>query len=194
MSYKVVVMLSGNGSNLQAMIDSIKEQQWDINITAVISDKPDAFGLQRAQQAGITTHAISPKSFDSKPQFNQALMDCIDSYQPDLIVLAGYMRILPSSFVNHYPNKIINIHPSLLPKYKGLDTHQRVLDAGETEHGTSIHIVTADLDDGPILAQAKLPIEAHDDASALKSKVQKLEHQLYPQTLQAIATGKIVLA
>ncbi len=187
----LVVLLSGNGSNLQAIIDRIAQENWPLKIAAVISDKPNAYGLIRAQQANIPTHVFPSKLYPGMCEYHQALQDCIGAYQPDLIVLAGYMRILAPEFVNHFAGKIINIHPSLLPAYKGLHTHERVLEAHEKYHGTSIHIVTADLDDGPLLAQERIEIAPDDTAETLKAKVQALEHRLYPEVIyrQVIAAS-----
>jgi len=188
----VVVLISGNGSNLQAMIDAVKNGL-AINIAAVISNQPDAYGLQRASDAGIPAHVIDHRQFDSRDDFDTALQEQIDTYQPNLIVLAGFMRRLGSEFVAHYPGRMINIHPSLLPKYPGLDTHKRALEAGDRQHGASIHFVTDDLDAGPIIDQATLDIKADDTEETLKSRVQALEHQLYPEVLGWFAENRITL-
>jgi len=188
----VVVLISGNGSNLQAMIDAVKNGL-AINIAAVISNQPDAYGLQRASDAGIPAHVIDHRQFDSRDDFDTALQEQIDTYQPNLIVLAGFMRRLGSEFVAHYPGRMINIHPSLLPKYPGLDTHKRALEAGDRQHGASIHFVTDNLDAGPIIDQATLDIKADDTEETLKSRVQALEHQLYPEVLGWFAENRITL-
>ncbi|OBT16902.1 phosphoribosylglycinamide formyltransferase [Vibrio sp. UCD-FRSSP16_10] len=161
-------------------------------ICAVFSNKESAFGLERAQSATIPAHALSHTSFPDRLSFDLALIEQIDKYQPDLIVLAGYMRILSEEFVEHYLGKMINIHPSLLPKYPGLHTHQRAIDAGDSEHGSTVHFVTAELDSGPIIDQIKVPISAEDDAQSLMNKVQKAEHQLYPDVIRKIASGEIL--
>jgi phosphoribosylglycinamide formyltransferase-1 len=155
----------------------------------VISDRATAYGLQRAQQAHIPTQILSPAEFATPVLYGEALQKLIDSYHPDLIILAGFMRILSAEFVAHYPGKILNIHPALLPNYKGLHTHARALAAKEKHHGSSVHIVTAELDDGPVIAQAQLNIEENDTPDSLKARVQALEHQLYPQVIQWFATN-----
>lgn len=185
--FNIVVLISGNGSNLQAIIDAIEQQKLAINILAVISNHEDAYGLQRAKLANIATHCIPHEDFPSREAFDSALQKLIDDYQPDLICLAGFMRRLGADFVNHYANKIINIHPALLPKYPGLNTHQKALDARDKFHGATIHIVTEALDAGPIIAQKRLRILPDDTAESLKSRVQQLEHQLYPETLKNLS-------
>ncbi len=190
MSFSVVVLISGNGSNLQALIDAEKAGA-PFTISAVISNRPDAYGLQRAKQADIPHHIIDHTAYENRASFDQALIKCINPYQPNLLALAGFMRKLTPDFIQAFPNKIINIHPSLLPKYPGLHTHQRALDAGDTEHGVSIHVVTEDLDAGPLLAQLTCAIAPKDNADNLKTKVQALEHQLYPQVVSGIALGTI---
>lgn len=187
----IVVLISGNGSNLQAIIDSVENgaingaNNGSINgqISAVISNKPDVYGLQRAKNANIPTQVLDHREFDDREAFDQALIKIIDQYQPDLVVLAGFMRILSSEFVQHYLGKMLNIHPSLLPKYKGLHTHRRVLENGDTEHGTSVHFVTPELDGGPIIAQRTINVEVDDTETSLQQKIQQQEHQLYPQVI-----------
>ncbi|MDF1759424.1 MAG: phosphoribosylglycinamide formyltransferase [Coxiellaceae bacterium] len=193
MSFAVVVLISGNGSNLQALIDAEKAGA-PFHISAVISNRPNAYGLQRAKQADIPHHTIDHTAYEDRASFDREMIKCIEQYQPNLVVLAGFMRKLTPSFIQAFPGKIINIHPSLLPKYPGLITHQRALDAGDTEHGVSIHVVTEDLDAGPLLAQLTCAIDPKDNADNLKSKVQALEHQLYPQVISGIALGKIQLS
>lgn len=183
----IVVLISGNGSNLQAIIDA------GIPISAVISNRADAFGLERAQQAAIPTHIISNDDFASRENFDQALLTQIETYQPQLVVLAGFMRILGEHFISHFTGRLINIHPSLLPNYKGLHTHRRVLEAGETEHGISVHYVNSDLDGGPIISQSKLDVDADDTEASLQQRVQSLEHHLYPHTIQLILGGRVQL-
>lgn len=191
--FRIIVLISGNGSNLQAIIDAIVAKKLSAHISAVISNRADAFGLERAKKANIPTHVLINKDFKNNDEYDRALQQCIDQYQPQLIVLAGFMRILGKDFVKHYYGKIINIHPSLLPKYTGLNTHQRVLDAGEKEHGVTIHFVTEDLDSGPIIAQTKLTVEPTDTAEILKQKVHQLEHALYPKVIQQIVDGHLFL-
>lgn len=190
---RLVVLISGNGSNLQAMIDQIHTQDINASIVAVISNVKDAFGLERARKAGLDAIALTHDSFKDRNEYNIALQERIDSYSPDLIILAGYMRILPKEMVQHFANKIINIHPSLLPKYPGLNTHQRALEAGDSEHGCTIHLVTEELDGGPIIAQKKLQIETNDIEESLRQKIHILEHQLYPETIIKICSGDIHL-
>jgi len=186
---KVVVLISGSGSNLQAFIDQAKEI--NIEIQAVLSNKAEAFGLERAKKANIPAIALPHSDFDSREDFDQALIKELDQYNPELIILAGFMRILSPSFVNHFKDKIINIHPSLLPKYKGLNTHQRAIDAGDEHHGASVHLVTAELDDGPVIIQGQLDINADDTAESLQQRIHTIEHKIYPQAVKWIAKGDI---
>ena len=188
---RLVVLISGNGSNLQAIIDEIANNNLPAQVVAVISNKVDAYGLERAKNAGIEQRVLSHKNYGSREQFDIALKDIIDSYQPDLIILAGFMRILSNEFVNHYLHKMMNIHPSLLPKYKGLDTHQRAIDAGDKEHGCSVHFVTPELDDGPVILQASVAIEENDNAETLAARVHEQEHQIYPKAIRLFAEKKI---
>ncbi|EJI85911.1 phosphoribosylglycinamide formyltransferase [Alishewanella aestuarii B11] len=176
----IVVLISGSGSNLQALLDSCAAGFIPGKITGVISNKANAFGLKRAEAAGISTAVLSHKGFDSREAYDQALIAAIEQFKPDLIVLAGFMRILTAEFVQHFSRKLLNIHPSLLPKYQGLATHQRAIDAGDTEHGCSVHFVTEQLDGGPVILQAKVPIFPGDDASIVAERVHAQEHQIYP--------------
>ncbi len=187
---RCVVLIGGNGSNLQALIDN-QTMALDAHIVGVISHRPDAYGLQRAQLAKIPTTTVSHVDFENRALFENALRISIDAYQPDLILLAGFMRVLSSDFVNHYQGKLLNIHPSLLPKYKGLHTHQRVLEAGDKEHGASVHFVTAELDGGPIIAQIKVPVEPQDDENTLSLRVLQAEHWLYPQIVIWFAQNRL---
>jgi len=189
MTYKIVVLISGFGSNLQALIDNPDVPK----LTAVISNKADAYGLKRAKKADIPCHVINHQDFNSRAEFDAALKNLIDSYQADLIVLAGFMRVLTAEFVDHYAGRLLNIHPSLLPKFKGLHTHQRALDAGEQEHGSSVHFVTADLDGGPLIAQGKITIEQNDDAKSLADKVLQVEHRIYPQVISWFVKDRLRL-
>lgn len=189
---RIVVLISGSGSNLQAIIDSVKEQQ-DVNVVAVISNKADAYGLVRAKQAGIATHYIDHRQYENRQLFDQALMALIDQYQPDLLVLAGFMRILTEAFVNHYLGRLINIHPSLLPKYPGLNTHQRALDANEREHGCSVHFVTPVLDGGPVIIQGVMAIESRMDKQQLEERVHCIEHKVYPIAIKWFAEQQLAL-
>lgn len=189
--YPIAILISGNGSNLQAIIDAISAKKTSAQIVVVISDQANAYGLERAKKAGIPTKVISQQDFPNHNQFDTELQNCLDQYQPKLIVLAGFMRILGPEFVQHFHGKVINIHPSLLPKFPGLKTHQRAIDEGETEHGVTIHFVTEDLDNGPIIAQAKLAIAPEDTAETLQQKIHQLEHQLYPEIINLFAEDKI---
>lgn len=189
----IVVLISGNGSNLQAIIDAIQEQKIPASIAAVISNRPDAYGLIRAQQAGIATEILLYKGYANREEYDQALISHIDHYQPKLIVLAGFMRILSDPFVEHYAGRMINIHPSLLPKYKGLNTHQRVMQAGDKEHGATVHFVTPELDSGPIILQGMIKTRSTDTADSLQQEVHKIEHQIYPQAVKWFAQGRLKL-
>lgn len=189
---KGVVLISGSGSNLQSLIDNA--EKIDLDIQAVISNKEDAYGLKRAQSAHISTHAINHKNFDTREKFDQSLSQLIDQYQPDIIILAGFMRILTAEFTQKYAGKMLNIHPSLLPKFQGLNTHQRALDAGEREHGVSVHFVTSELDGGPIIAQASVQVLADDTVESLSKRVLVEEHQLYPRVVRYFTQGRLTLA
>lgn len=180
----IVVLISGGGTNLQAVIDEIHNTEEPGQISAVISNKADAYGLQRAQQADIPTHVFTFQKGGSREAFDREIMNQIDEYKPDLVVLAGYMRILSPEFVNHYMGRMINIHPSLLPDFKGLHTHQRALDAKVPYHGASVHFVTPELDDGPVIIQGKVPVEASDTAESLQKKVHVQEHVIYPTAIK----------
>ncbi|SBS31581.1 Phosphoribosylglycinamide formyltransferase [Marinomonas spartinae] len=180
MSFPIVVLISGSGSNLQALIDQSLQGVLNVTISAVISNKADAYGLERAKEAGIPTHVLNHKSYGSREEFDTALQSTIDRYHPKLVVLAGFMRILTEDFTRHYEGRMLNIHPSLLPKFKGLNTHQRVIDAKETEHGVSVHFVSAELDAGAVVVQARTPVEPSDNAKTLAERVHKLEHIIYP--------------
>ena len=190
---RIVVLISGSGSNLQSIIDAIAERNLNAELCAVISNKQDAYGLQRAKDNGIPVHWIDHKKYSSREQFDSALIKTIDPCKPDLIVMAGFMRILTDTFVGHYPGKMINIHPSLLPKFRGLNTHQRVLEEGDAEHGATIHFVTQDLDGGPVIIQARLPVVANDTAEKLAQKVQRLEHKIYPLVVEWFSENRIAL-
>lgn len=188
---RLVVLISGNGSNLQAIIDNIANKNLPAQIVAVISNKANAYGLERAKKAGIPQHVLSHKDFTDRQQYDLALKNLIDTYQPNLIILAGFMRILSNEFVEHYLHKMMNIHPSLLPKHKGLNTHQRAIDAGDKEHGCSVHFVTPELDDGPVILQAKVKIKDDDTAETLAERVHKQEHIIYPKAIRLFAENKI---
>lgn len=195
---RVVVLISGNGSNLQALIDAAQtkddlsgENNLGGEIVAVISDKADAFGLERARQANIPALTLAAKDYPNREAYDVQLARLVEEQQPDLIVLAGFMRILSPAFVIKFHGKLLNIHPSLLPKYKGLHTHRRVLEAGDDEHGLSIHFVTEELDGGPLVLQAKVPVTLDDDEASLASKVQVQEHILYPIAVRWFLQGRL---
>ena len=189
----VVVLLSGTGSNLQALIDSDDVKASPATIRAVISNRADAYGLQRAKDAGIATRVLDHKAFEGREAFDAALIQVIDEFKPQLVVLAGFMRILSADFVRHYQGRLLNIHPSLLPKYKGLHTHQRALEAGDSEHGCSVHFVTEELDGGPLVVQAVIPVESDDSPHSLAQRVHTQEHRIYPLAVRWFAEGRLSL-
>ncbi|MBF6028779.1 phosphoribosylglycinamide formyltransferase [Pseudomonas sp. P115] len=189
----VVVLLSGTGSNLQALIDSTRTGDSPVRIAAVISNRSDAYGLQRARDAGIETRDLDHKAFEGREAFDAALVELIDAFNPKLVVLAGFMRILSADFVRHYEGRLLNIHPSLLPKYKGMHTHQRALDAGDSEHGCSVHFVTEELDGGPLVVQAVVPVESDDSVQTLAQRVHTQEHKIYPLAVRWFAEGRLIL-
>jgi phosphoribosylglycinamide formyltransferase-1 len=192
MKTRVVVLISGSGSNLQALIDAAANADYPAQIVAVISNKSDAYGLVRAQNSGIATAVLDHKAFASREEFDAALRDKIDSYQPDLVVLAGFMRILTADFVNHYLGRMLNIHPSLLPLYPGLHTHRRAIEAGDATHGATVHFVTAELDGGPAVVQAEVPVEQGDTEELLAKRVLAQEHRIYPLAVHWFADGDLV--
>lgn len=185
----IVVLISGSGSNLQALID--QQDNYGYRISCVLSNQADAYGLVRAENASIATCVVDHRQYEQREAFEQAMIAEIDQHQPDLVVLAGFMRILTPVFVSHYQGKLLNIHPSLLPKFKGINTHEQALAAGETEHGASVHWVIPELDSGQIIAQASVAVMADDDANALAARVLTVEHQLYPAVVAAIVQGKV---
>lgn len=187
----IVVLISGNGSNLQAIIDACEQKRINGTIRAVFSNKADAFGLERARDAGIPQHALAASQFASREAFDRELMHEIDAYAPDVVVLAGYMRILSADFVQHYQGKLLNIHPSLLPKYPGLHTHRQVLENGDEEHGTSVHFVTDELDGGPVILQAKVPVFDGDSEEDVTERVQTQEHAIYPLVVSWFVDGRL---
>ncbi len=182
--FKLAILISGEGSNLQAIIDAITRGTLDARIDMVISNKASARGLGRARQAGIPAVVVAAIKGQSREEYDQRLLDTLAPTAPDLIVLAGFMRILSADFVRFYKGRIINIHPSLLPAYKGMDTHQRVLDAGETWHGATVHFVTEKLDDGKTIIQSRIPVEPDDTAESLQQRVHIEEHVIYPRAIQ----------
>jgi len=189
---QVVVLISGSGSNLQALIDGATADL-PICIRAVVSNEPGAFGLERARRVGIETRVLNHRDYQSREAYDAALGDLIDAFEPSLIVLAGFMRILTPAFVARFRGRMLNIHPSLLPKFRGLHTHRRVLEAGETVHGASVHFVTEALDSGPVVLQARVHVEPGDDAEKLAARVLSREHRIYPQTVHWFAQGRLRL-
>ena len=180
MTKKIVVLISGNGSNLQAIMDGCSSNAIAGQVVAVVSNRPNVYGLQRAADADIANAVLDHKQFETRDDYDLALIELIDKYQPDVVILAGFMRILTANFVNHYQGKMLNIHPSLLPKYQGLNTHQRAIDNGDKEHGVSVHFVTEELDGGPVGLQAKVPIFPEDSADDLAQRIHVQEHRIYP--------------
>jgi phosphoribosylglycinamide formyltransferase-1 len=190
---RVVVLFSGGGSNLQALLDAAGTASSAYTVIAAITNKADAFGLERARLANVDRLVIDHRQFPSRAAFDQVLADAIDGYLPDLVILAGFMRILSDGFVRHFAGRLINIHPSLLPKYPGLHTHQRAIDAGDTQAGCSVHFVTQELDGGPTIMQACVPIVAGDTANSLANRVLLEEHRIYPIVANWFAQGRLAL-
>lgn len=187
----IVILISGRGSNMEAIVRAAEAEKWPARIAAVIANKPDAGGLQFAQAHGIATAVVANKEFASREDFDAALRATIDRFEPDLVVLAGFMRILTAPFVEHYTGRLLNIHPSLLPKFPGLHTHQQALDAGEAEHGATVHFVTAQLDHGPVLGQAVVPVLPGDTPDTLAARVLVEEHKLYPRAVRQFVEGRV---
>ena len=185
----IVVLISGNGSNLQALIDANGASKF--KVVAVVSNNPEAFGLQRATAADIPTRVVDHGDYSLRQDYDRKLIEVIEDFDPKLIVLAGFMRILSPVFVQHYQGRILNIHPSLLPAYTGVNTHQRVLDAKEKEHGVSVHFVTEELDGGPVIAQEKIDVLATDTAAQLATRVAAKEHIIYPKVVSWFAAGRL---
>lgn len=190
---RLAVLASGAGTNLQALIDAIATGALDADIVGVFSDRPKSLALQRARDAGLPATALSPKSFDSRAAFDAAFFAAVDEAQADLIVCAGYMRLIAAAEVEARPGRMINLHPSLLPAFKGLHTHQQALDACVVEHGASVHVVTADLDGGPVIAQARVPVRPGDDADILAARVREVEHPLLVEVVRLIGEGRLSL-
>jgi phosphoribosylglycinamide formyltransferase-1 len=187
----IVILISGRGSNMLAILEQAARGDLGVDIRAVISNRPDAEGLKTAAAAGIATVIVDHRDYADRVRYDQALQVAIDAHQPALLVLAGFMRILTPAFVQHYQGRLINIHPSLLPAFRGLNTHQRALDEGVTEHGASVHFVTEELDGGPVIAQSSVPVLSDDTAASLAARVLNIEHHLYPTVIGWIATGRL---
>jgi len=187
----LVVLISGSGSNLLAIIDAIKNNQLNAEIKAVISNRATASGLEHASRENISTHVVDHKQYPSRELFDQAMMQIIEPIKPDLVVLAGFMRILSKDFIAKYQHRLINIHPSLLPKYKGLNTHQLAIDNKDKIHGASVHYVNFELDSGPVVIQAEVPVLTTDTAETLAARVLQQEHKIYPMAIQLHVSGRV---
>ena len=187
----IVILISGRGSNMQAVVDAARVQKWPARIVAVVSNRSDAPGLIFAQERGIPTEVVESKLFISRDAFDGALQEVVDRHVPDLVVLAGFMRILSAGFVEHYASRMINIHPSLLPSFTGLATHRRALEAGVKLHGATVHFVTPELDHGPIIAQAAVPVLAGDTEQSLALRVLEQEHVIYPLAIAWFIQGRL---
>jgi len=189
----IVILISGRGSNMEALIAARDAGTLPVNLAAVISNRPAAAGLETAEKAGITAHYIDHKAFAERDAFDAALAECIDSFAPDLVVLAGFMRILSDAFVRHYAGRLMNIHPSLLPAFPGLHTHRRALEEGVRIHGCTVHFVTPALDNGPVIIQAAVPVLDSDDETTLAARVLRQEHRIYPQAVRWFAEDRLRL-
>lgn len=190
---RIVVLVSGQGSNLQAIVDACQQGVINGSVAAVFSNKAEAFGLTRARDAGVPAHALTAAHFSDREAFDRQLMLEMDAYAPDLVVLAGYMRILSPAFVAHYAGRMLNIHPSLLPKYPGLHTHRQAIENGDTEHGTSVHFVTEQLDGGPVILQAKVPVFPDDTEEEVNARIQHQEHAIYPLVVSWFVQGRLAM-
>jgi phosphoribosylglycinamide formyltransferase-1 len=187
----VVVLISGKGSNMRAIAERARAGDLPVEIRAVLSDRADAGGLEWARQAALHTASLSPQQFPDRQRYDEALAALVASFDPGLVVLAGFMRILGPAFVDRYADRMLNIHPSLLPAYRGLHTHRRVLEAGDAWHGASVHFVTRELDGGPVVLQARVPVLAGDDEDTLAARVLRQEHRIYPQAIDWFAEGRL---
>lgn len=189
----IVILISGRGSNMEAVVRALDAEGWPARVAAVISNKPDAGGLVFAKARGIPTAVVSNKEFATRAEFDARLQEVIDTFQPDLVVLAGFMRILTAPFVEHYAGRMLNIHPSLLPLFPGLHTHQQALDAGMTEHGATVHFVTAELDHGPSVLQARIPVLPGDTPDLLAARLLAEEHKIYPRAVRLFVEDRLVV-
>ena len=187
----IVILISGRGSNMEAIVRAMETEGWPARIAAVISNKPEAKGLEYAQARGIPTAVVANKEYATRAEFDAVLQETIDRFAPDLVVLAGFMRILTAPFVEHYAGRMLNIHPSLLPLYPGLGTHQQAIDAGDKEHGATVHFVTAELDHGPIVAQARVPVLPDDTEDTLSARLLVEEHKLYPYAVRLFVEDRL---
>ena len=187
----IVILISGRGSNMEAIVRAQQAEAWPARIAAVISNKPDAKGLAFAQSHGIPTAVVPNKEFPTREAFDAALQETIDRFEPDLVVLAGFMRILTAPFVEHYAGRMLNIHPSLLPLFPGLHTHRQALDAGVAEHGATVHFVTAELDHGPAVIQARIPVLPGDTEDSLAERLLAEEHVIYPKAVRLFIEDRL---
>ena len=188
---RVAILISGNGTNLQAFIDAITEGTLAVEIAVVLSSRPDAYGLTRARDANIPTECVRNENYPNRAAFDEAMASTLERYRPDLLILAGFMRILTSTFVKRFEGRMLNIHPALLPNFPGLNTHQRAIDAGEKWHGSTVHFVTEEVDAGPMILQARVPILSDDTESLLSARVQAVEHMIYPEAAALFASGRL---
>ena len=192
MPCRTAILVSGSGTNLQAFIDAVSSGSLDLNLCVVFSNNPGAFGLERAEMANIPTACIQHTDFPDRESFDRAVIAELDRFEPELLILAGFMRILSPAFVDHYRGRILNIHPALLPKYPGLNTHQRVLDAGDDWHGSTVHFVTEELDGGPRVLQGRLRVDPDESAAELQTRVQAVEHRIYPEAAGLVGSGRVL--
>ena len=189
----IVILISGRGSNMEAVVRALDAEHWPARIAAVISNKPDAAGLAFAASRGIATAVVANKAFATREAFDAALQQAIDGFAPDLVVLAGFMRILTTPFVEHYAGRMLNIHPSLLPLFPGLHTHEAALAAGHAQHGATVHFVTAELDHGPVVAQARIPVHPGDTPDLLAQRLLTEEHKLYPYAIRLFVEDRLII-
>ena len=190
MSCRTAILISGSGTNLQAFIDAVASGDLDLDLCVAFSNRPDAYGLERAAKAGIPTACIEHGNYADRESFDRAVIAALDRFEPELLILAGFMRILSPGFVEHYEGRILNIHPALLPKYPGLNTHQRALDAGDEWHGSTVHFVTEELDGGPRILAGRLRVNPGESADELQIRVQAVEHQVYPEAAGLVGSGR----
>jgi phosphoribosylglycinamide formyltransferase-1 len=187
----VVVLISGRGSNLRAIVERVRAGELPVDVRAVVSDRPDAAGLEWARALGLHCASLAPKQFPDRERYDEALAALVGSFQPGLVLLAGFMRVLSPAFVDRFAGRMLNIHPSLLPRHRGLHTHRRVLEAGDHDHGASVHFVTRELDGGPVVLQARIPVRVGDDEASLAARVLNQEHRIYPQAVGWFAAGRL---
>ncbi|HEX8957915.1 MAG TPA: phosphoribosylglycinamide formyltransferase [Burkholderiaceae bacterium] len=190
----IVILISGRGSNMEAIVKAAQAEKWAARVAAVISNRADAEGLRFAESHGIATAVVANRDYPTREAFDAALREAIDRFAPDLVVLAGFLRILTAGFVEHYAGRMLNIHPSLLPAFPGLHTHRQALQAGAKTHGATVHFVTADLDHGPIVCQAEVEVEEGDTEDTLAARVLRQEHAIYPRAVREFIEGKISMA